>query len=147
MAVHLLDVNVLVALLWPTHDQHAAAQRWFNAHAASGWATTPFTQAGFIRVSSNPVFTAQAVPPREAVRALRNSLRHPAHRFIADDRPYLEACGPLLPHLDGHRQVMDAYLLGIAAHHRLRVVSFDRGLSHLARLADWRHVDLLSAGH
>ena len=30
MSLHLPDINVLVALLWTNHEQHAAASRWFR---------------------------------------------------------------------------------------------------------------------
>jgi predicted nucleic acid-binding protein len=47
----LLDVNVLVALLVPEHQHHAAATTWFAAHAATeGWATCALTELGVIRV-------------------------------------------------------------------------------------------------
>lgn len=49
----LLDVNVLVALAWTNHVHHEAATSWFRTHGARGWATSPFTEAGFVRVSSN----------------------------------------------------------------------------------------------
>jgi uncharacterized protein len=54
LSIYLLDVNVLVALTWPTHIHHLAARSWFDATGGAGWATCPVTQLGFVRVSSNP---------------------------------------------------------------------------------------------
>ena len=49
--VGLLDVNVLVALLVPTHEHHALAREWVISHGArDGWATCPLTELGVIRV-------------------------------------------------------------------------------------------------
>ena len=49
--VALLDVNVLVALLVPTHEHHQAARRWgMTSGAIDGWATCPLTELGVIRV-------------------------------------------------------------------------------------------------
>jgi len=53
----LLDVNVLIALLWPPHEAHARTQRWFATNADQGWATCAMTQAGFVRIVSNPAFS------------------------------------------------------------------------------------------
>ena len=44
MSVHLLDVNVLIALGWPNNKHHDSARRWFASIAAGGWATCPLTQ-------------------------------------------------------------------------------------------------------
>jgi uncharacterized protein len=52
--VALLDVNALVALAWDSHVHHATMRTWFAANSASGWATCPITESGFVRVSSNP---------------------------------------------------------------------------------------------
>ena len=58
MRGYLLDTNVLVALLWPSHGQHEAAVGWFARRRAKGWATCPLTEAGFVRIDgprSRPV--------------------------------------------------------------------------------------------
>jgi hypothetical protein len=38
--IALLDANALIALLWPTHEHHAAMRQWFRLHADAGWAST-----------------------------------------------------------------------------------------------------------
>jgi predicted nucleic acid-binding protein len=48
MSGALLDVNVLVALMWPDHDFHEVVQAWFGQNARKGWASCPITQAGFV---------------------------------------------------------------------------------------------------
>ena len=35
----LLDVNVLIALVWPNHVHHEAARAWFTRRRKDGWAT------------------------------------------------------------------------------------------------------------
>lgn len=52
----LLDVNALVALAWDSHIHHARIREWFTANATLGWATCPLTEAGFVRVSTNPKY-------------------------------------------------------------------------------------------
>jgi len=45
MTPSLLDTNVLIALLWPSHQDHQTAVRWFAANRSKGWATCPVTEA------------------------------------------------------------------------------------------------------
>src|SRR5438477_321182 len=72
----LLDVNVLLALMWPAHESHMAVHTWFGRKPKRNWATCPLTQAGFVRISSNPAFSPHAVLPQQAVDLLNTNLRH-----------------------------------------------------------------------
>ena len=81
MPVSLLDVNVLVALFSQDSSHHAAAQHWFSRNAGAGWATCPFTQAGFVRVVSNPAAFPNPSPPEQAIDLLAENMQHPAHVF------------------------------------------------------------------
>lgn len=67
----LLDTNVLLALAWPNHQHHEQAHAWFSAYARKGWSTCAFTQLGFIRLSSNPAYTTNAVSPQDAAQNAR----------------------------------------------------------------------------
>ena len=129
--VHLLDVNLLIALTWPNHAHHAAAHTWFAAHQVEGWATCPLTQCGFVRVSMNPKIRPAAVSTREVIDALRELLAHPNHVFWLDDVPFSD--GTLVPHdmVIGHQQVTDAYLIGLAVRYGGRLATFDRALPTL----------------
>lgn len=129
---YLLDVNVLVALAWPTHVHHRAARRWFADHHGEGWATTPVTEFGFVRVSSNPVAVGDALTPAEAILVLEDIRRRPGHESWADDvsptdRRFVEAA-----RLVGYRQVGDAHLLALARRHHGRLATLDRGVADLA---------------
>jgi uncharacterized protein len=127
----LLDVNVLIALLWPPHEAHDRAQRWFAKNSARGWATCPITQAGFVRVVSNPAFSRRVVSPGDALQVLSESLQHPEHRFWTDDIPLTEAIAHAGGRLVGHQQVTDAYLLGLAIHKKGRLATLDSRLTSL----------------
>lgn len=128
---HLLDVNVLVALLWPAHEHHDAALTWFGRHVRHGWATTLVTQAGFVRIVSNPAFSRDAISPGQATELLRLNLGHPQHRFWSCDAGIDELVQPFAGRLVGHRQVTDACLLGLAARHGGKLATFDRGVAEL----------------
>jgi toxin-antitoxin system PIN domain toxin len=127
----LLDVNVLIALMWPAHEGHRQVKHWFRQHAEGGWATCPFTQAAFVRIVSNPAFSRDAVEPKEAVGILEANLKHPHHRFWTADLSFLRAVQPFAGRLVGHKQVTDAYLLGLALHKKGKLVSLDRGILDL----------------
>jgi uncharacterized protein len=127
----LLDVNVLIALLWPPHEAHARAQRWFAQNARQGWATCAMTQAGFVRIVSNPVFSRRAVSSRDALEVLSGSLQHPAHHFWTEDIGVAEALAHFGRRLLGHQQITDAYLLGLAIHKKGRLATLDTSLSSL----------------
>lgn len=127
----LLDVNVLIAMAWPTHRDHEKVQEWLAHHAREGWATCPLTQTGFVRILSNPAFSANALTPMDALTLLRANLAHPAHRFWADEISLVDSLQPLAQKLAGHQQVTDVYLLGLAMHKKGKLVTRDRGVRTL----------------
>jgi len=135
MAVTLLDVNVLVGLLSEDSEFHPASQRWFAHNARKGWATCPFTQAGFVRIVSNPSSSKNLIRPALAIEVLEDSLKIPVHEFWKDDLSMAEATAGFREHLTGHQQTTDAYLLGLALRHKGRVVTFDKGIVALAQVA------------
>jgi hypothetical protein len=114
MKGYLLDTNLLIALLWPSHEQHALAVKWFARHRGQGWATCPITQSGFVRIVSNPAFSRDAVQPREAVQVLSANTAAKDHQFWPDEVPLATAVAFAGVRLMGHQQVTDAYLLGLA---------------------------------
>jgi uncharacterized protein len=130
VSVGLLDVNVLIALAWPSHVHHGPAHRWFAANQSAGWATCPLTQCAFVRVSSNPKIIPEAVEPLEALALLKQVVSHAHHVFWADDLALHDAT-VATEFLVGHRQVIDAYLVGLAIHHQGKLVTLDRGVTAL----------------
>jgi len=128
---YLLDTNLLIALLWPRHERHVLAVKWFARHRSMGWATCPFTQAGFVRIVSNPAFSRDAVQPREALQVLVANTAAKDHRFWPDDQPFAKAVAFAGIRLVGHQQVTDAYLLGLAVHHGGVLATLDRQISAL----------------
>jgi len=125
------DVNVLVALVWEAHMHHSLARRWFASLEGDEWGSCPVTQAGFVRVSANPMVTADAVTVRQATAVLAELTRRGDHRFLADEVAYVD--NPLVPHeaLVGFRQVTDAHLIGLARHHDATLITLDSGMSNL----------------
>jgi uncharacterized protein len=127
----LLDVNVLIAMAWPTHSAHGKVQQWLSGHAMEGWATCPLTETAFVRILSNPAFSPNALTPGHALDLLEANLGHPAHRFWADEPSLLQALETLPLRLVGHQQVTDAYLLGLSVHKKGKFATMDRSILEL----------------
>jgi toxin-antitoxin system PIN domain toxin len=128
---YLLDVNLLIALAWPSHIHHMQAQDWFARKGAKGWASCPISQAGFVRVSSNPKFIDGAVSPLEAITLLKKVTHSTKHEFWRDEVNLAGKTDPVFNYLVGHRQVTDAYLLALAVLHAGMLASFDPGIRSL----------------
>jgi hypothetical protein len=126
------DVNVLVALAWPNHVHHERARAWFESSHRQGWATTPVTESGFVRVSSNRRVTPAATRPEAAIALLRDMTSLPGHVFWADDTSIARCRWIASERLLGHGQVTDAHLLALALRRRGRLVTFDRGIAELS---------------
>jgi uncharacterized protein len=126
--VVLLDVNVLVALFDPDHVHHDLAHDWFAEHRDDGWATCPVTENGFLRVLANPAYGSPVSRADAILEHLKRFCSDRRHHFwedsvsLRDDRLF----DPRV--IAGHRQVTDAYLLGLAVSRRGCLATFDRGI-------------------
>lgn len=120
----LLDVNVLIALLDAGHVQHIRATRWLERQISEGWASCPLTQNGCLRIMVQPSYP-KAQPLNLVASRLAHAAANPAHAFIADDYSVLDRQRIDFGHLLGHRQITDAYLLGLAVHHHCCFATFD----------------------
>ncbi len=127
----LLDVNVLIAMSWPTHVSHEKVQQWFSKYGRAAWATCPFTQTAFVRIISNPAFSPNALTTADAFQLLASNLKHPGHRFWPDNIGLLEATRSFQSQIAGHQQVADAYLLGLALHYKGKLATLDTGMTAL----------------
>lgn len=120
----LLDVNVLIALLDQDHAMHDAATRWFAADARGGWASTPITQNGCVRIMSHPSYPS-AVTVAAVVERLGEAVATAHHEFWPDDVSLLDPGVVDRTRIHGPRQVTDVYLLALAVRRGGRFVTFD----------------------
>ncbi len=126
--VHLLDVNVLVALFDPAHLHHDAAHAWFAAERGAGWATCPITENGLLRVLSNPAYPGRRTTVADAAERLRRFQATGGHELWPDDVSLLDPGRVETAHLSGYRELTDAYLLALAVRRTGRLATFDRGV-------------------
>ena len=125
-SIALLDVNVLVALFDPDHVHHEVAHDWFADAGRSGWATSPVTESGFIRVLSNPAYRGTVARASDLAGRLRRFCDSGGHVFWADELSLLDGSLFDLSRIAGHRQLTDVYLLCLAQSRGGRLVTFDR---------------------
>ena len=118
----LLDVNALVALVWDTHVHHEVMSEWFDERTGP-WSTCPVSEAGFVRISSNPKVIAGALG------VLRDLREVGERRFLSNDVSLTDAD---VPRIVGHRQVTDALLLTVARRAGIALVTFDTAIATLA---------------
>lgn len=137
---------MLVALFDPMHIHHEAAHDWFGENRSRGWATCPLTENGFIRVVSNPRYPGQGTSLRDAIARLAEIRQSTDHSFWQDSVSVCEAdvCQPA--YIQGHRQLTDVYLLGLAVANQGRLVTFDRSIPLRAVAgAEPRHLEIVGA--
>lgn len=125
---YLLDVNVLVALLDEFHVHHEVAVKWFYTPGRQ-WALCPFTEAGFLRIVTNPR-AGMSMETAEAL--LENMKREPGYHYQLIPADWRTLTQPIARQILGHNQVTDAWLLGTALQAGLTLATFDRAMLHLA---------------
>jgi toxin-antitoxin system PIN domain toxin len=135
VSIALLDVNVLLALLWPQHAFHAPASGWFTGHRAQGWATCAITEAGFVRISTQPAVMGPGVSVNGAIHVLEANCADPGHVFWPLDHPVAELLPEIRSRLVGRQQLNDAILLDLAIRRNGRLVTLDRRVANLLQSA------------
>ncbi len=123
----LLDVNVLIALLDGSHIHHGLVTDWLVSHIDEGWASSPITQNGCIRILSQPGYP-NPVPAAQVAERLTEATQHPSHAFWADSISLLHPGILIWNRILSSRQVSDAYLLALAVQQGGRFVTLDRGI-------------------
>jgi uncharacterized protein len=145
-ATWLLDANLLIALTHSAHVHHSEAHAWFAERPARSFATCALTQLAFVRLSCNPRVVGAEITPAQAMQALAELAAHTGHRYWAETPEPLGLATLNSAALVGHRQVTDAYLLGLAVQQGQTLATLDRGLvSYATALRLQRHVELVSA--
>jgi toxin-antitoxin system PIN domain toxin len=120
---HLLDVNVVIALIDPLHVHHDRAHRWFATREAAPWHTCPTVQNGVVRVVSHPRYP-NSQPAPVVLASLASLAAREHHAFLADAVSLLDA-SVHTERLLASSQVTDTYLLHLAASNDALLATFD----------------------
>jgi len=138
-ALHLVDVNVLIARLFEGHEHHRHAVKWFETPGLQ-WALCPWAEAGFLRYATRP----ERLSMGEAARILDELAGHRGYHYHRIAHNWRTLTKPFFQRLHGHKQITDAFLLGLAIHDRLIFTTFDQRILHLAGEHS-QHVCILAA--
>lgn len=139
----LLDVNVWIALLDPEHVFFGRATDWMTQQTRE-IATCPIVENGVIRVLSAPRYGREGATPSSIATLLAQACAKLDHVFWPDDVSLLDRTKFDFDRLHGHRQLTDAYLLGLATARGGFLVTLDSAIPLSAvRGATKKHLRLL----
>jgi toxin-antitoxin system PIN domain toxin len=139
----LLDLNVLISLTDTEHRHHQKARDWFSSSGKQNWAICPFTEAGFLRVTTNPAFRPGPHTLAHAIAVLQALKGYPGYCYCPVDESWVTLTARFASRIHGHQQVTDAYLLGLAIEEKRVLVTFDKKFQYLAGAEFSRFVRLL----
>ena len=123
-----LDNDVFFAALYEGHVSHASARNWLDQIKPEGWAIAMETHLAAMRLLLNPTILGKSVlSGKIALQIVTAELAgpHPGKILIAQDPP-----DPGLFDLaNGHRQIMDFWLVQISRDHGYTLVTRDQALN------------------
>jgi len=120
---YLPDVNVLLALTIRGHEFYSIATKWFEARGSGEFLLCPLTETRFLRLSTDPKIGNQQL--RDAIFLLREFSALSGFRYLPIPDSWLNLTAPFIWRLHGHKQVTEAYLLGLAIHENAVLVTLD----------------------
>ena len=124
------DVNVLMALAHTEDSAHEVATEWHASLGDGRLCLCSVTEAGFVRLTAPHKIGARSMA--KAISMLREIAALPQVENLDIRGSWLELCAPLMSRLQGHNQVTDAMLLGLAIRNDLVLVTLDRGFEMMA---------------
>jgi len=111
----LVDVNVLLAYGWKDHPFHDACSKWLEN--VETFTTCPIVELGFLRISMTKAFNASF---KEAQLVLNSMTSMDSAKDIACDLAV-----DSVPEVTSYKDTTDAYLVGLAEHHKLKLATLD----------------------
>jgi len=137
---YLLDVNVLIALTDEDHTHRAIVMKWFRTPGLD-WGLCAFSEAGFLRISSNP--NVGGLRLGEAGQILAALERLSGYRFWPVTAGWSSLAAPFVDRVFGHQQITDAYMLGLATKENGVLVTLDKAIRYMAGPQLSKHVLVL----
>jgi uncharacterized protein len=138
---YLLDVNAFIALVDENHVHYPIMTEWFRTPDIQ-WAICPFSEAGFLRYATRPETGKMTMSA--AAEILEDLAKHPGYYYCPIPYDWRTLTKPFFKRLQGHNQITDAYLLGLAVREGLILATFDKPVLHLAGEHS-QHVHILGA--
>lgn len=129
MTRHLLDVNVLIALMDPAHLQHESAHAWFGRVGCKAFATCPITENALLRIVGHPRYPNSPGPPSAVAASLAAMRGLPGHAFWPDSISLVDSHLTDPDLLSSHSRVTDSYLLALARANQGKLATLDQKLA------------------
>ncbi len=123
---HLLDINVLIALIDPDHVFHSRAHAWWSAQPRA-WASCPLTENGLLRImasvgySKTVRFTVADLASRLSLFASTSD-----HAFWHDSLTLRDSRHFRHGSILSSKQLTDLYLLALAVANHGCLVTLDQ---------------------
>ena len=130
------DVNVWLALTFQSHENHAAAKRWFDSIDSDPILFCRQTQQGFLRLATNvKAFGEEAVTMKEAWQ-LYGKIRSDSRIAFLAEPEKVETTWKGLTDLGSRSPKLwnDAWLAAFAMEQSLQLVTFDTGFKQFVGL-------------
>ena len=128
----LLDINVLLAMAWPKHPNHAQVHAWLKAvkkeNGKIGIATCPITELGFCRISMRLPDGAADLESAGTVLSYLLDRKEYSHTFITDDLAF-PSWALQRPDAPDAAQLTDIYLASLAERHGAKLLTMDQGIT------------------
>jgi toxin-antitoxin system PIN domain toxin len=140
----LLEVNVLIALIDPTHVQHDRAHDWFARMGRRAWATCPLTENGVLRIVGNARYPSSPGNPAAVAELMTVFLALGGHEFWPDDVSLFDAASVDTTRLLNSAQITDSYLLALAGAHGGKLATLDRHMVTTAVTGGSRTIHLIA---
>jgi len=122
----LVDNDVFLAAIYAGHEHHSQARKWLDSHKPDGWGIAAETYLAATRLLMNPaVMASGTLPAKSALLAIETELDgpYPGKVVLARRRPDQT----MLRKAEGHRQIMDTWLVQIARDAGAKLATRDAG--------------------
>ena len=122
----LLDANVLIALGYTRHQFHEKVGAWISSERSGkelAFATCAITELAFVRAGAQAGYFVDVATAVRALSQLKRNKLIP-FEFLPDDLRI-----ELLPRwVKTPRQTTNGHLVALAAHHKTRLATLDKGI-------------------
>ena len=123
---HLLDINVLIALMDSNHAFHSRAHAWWAAQVRP-WASCPLTENGLLRIMASPHYSKNTrLTLTELAARFDLFVRSTDHAFWPDSLSLRDGNHFRHAFILSSKHLTDIYLLALAAANKACLVTFDQ---------------------
>jgi len=126
---HLLDINVLIALLDPDHAFHQHAHAWWS-DLGHPWASCPLTENGLVRIMASSAYSkATRFNVDEIASRLSIFVAHTDHAFWPDALSIRDPLHFEHTFILSSKHLTNFYLLALAVENHGCLATFDQHIS------------------